>query len=125
MVLIPDLRTIQAEMVISNGRIVAEKGRNLVPPVKIPFQDQPEKYPPAGEDGTGRFPCSGKEDNTSPQDKGDKPGRRALTREEQITITPKEGLLEADTDSDILKVAVIETASARGRCSPALSEASA
>jgi adenine deaminase len=38
-----------------------------------------------------------------------------LTREEQIAITPKDGLLEADVDRDILKVAVIERTSNPGK----------
>ena len=116
MVLIPDLRTIQAELVISNGQIIAEKGRILVQPrkhiysrasrrsVRLPGKMVPEDF---------RVQVEG--DNTPLKIRLINLVGGALSREEQITVTPKEGLLEADIENDILKVAVIERASGRGK----------
>jgi adenine deaminase len=40
MLIIPDIRTIQAEMVISNGQVVAMEGRCLVEPRQHPYQPE-------------------------------------------------------------------------------------
>jgi len=111
MVIIPDIRTIQAEMVISNGQVIAEKGKILVPPRKHNYPKStmksihlPRKLKPAD----FHIPVAGRDTPVTVRiinliDE-------MLTREEQITITPKNGLLEADAERDILKVAVIERA---------------
>ena len=116
MVLIPDLRSIKAEMVISNGRIIAEKGQVLVPPrkhiysrsarrsVRLPRKLEPADFHVLVEGGD--TPVTIRLINLVAV---------TLTREEQITIAPREGLLEADTENDILKVAVIERSSNTGK----------
>jgi adenine deaminase len=116
MVLIPDLRTIKAEMVISNGQIIARDGQVMVPPRKHAYSRStmrsvrlPGKIKPAD----FHIPVNGE----------DKPVTVrvinqvavTLTNEEQITMIPERGFLEADIERDILKVAVIERGSGRGK----------
>jgi len=116
MVLIPDPQTIQAEMVISNGQIIAQKGELLVPPRKHVYSKSAL--------GSVHLPRRLKSDDFHIHVEGtDSPAiirvihqvTEGLTKEEQITIVPKGGLLEADVDKDILKVAVIERTSNLGK----------
>ena len=116
MVILPDLRNIQAEMVISNGQIIARKGQILVPPRNYIYPKStmrsihiPRKLKPAdfqirvqGED----MPVTVRVIN---QVTG------VVTREEQLTIIPKNGLLEADVERDILKVAFIDRTNSPGK----------
>jgi len=109
MVIIPDIRTIQAQMVISNGQVIAEKGQILVPPrkhnypksvmrsVHLPRKLKPDDFHITAEDTD--IPVPVRIINMVTE---------LVTREEQIAITPRNGLLEANVEEDILKVAVIE-----------------
>jgi adenine deaminase len=116
MVLIPDLRTIKAEMVISNGQVIAQKGELLVPPRKHVYSKSVLR--------SVQLPRKLKSDDFRIHVEGrDIPVTiRAIhqvtdlvTREEKIAITPRGGLLEADVERDILKVAVIERTSDPGK----------
>ncbi|HJX69503.1 MAG TPA: adenine deaminase C-terminal domain-containing protein [Dehalococcoidia bacterium] len=116
MVLIPDLRTIQAEMVMSNGQVIAQRGQILVPPKRYVYPKSslrsvhlPRKLEPAD----FRIPVEGRD--TPVTVRVIHQVTEVLTREEQIAITPKKGLLEADVGEDILKVAVIERTSDPGK----------
>jgi len=116
MVLIPDLRTIQAEIVISNGQVITQNGEITIPPRKHAYSKSalrsvhlPKKLKP--------------DDFHIHVEKGDTPVTvRAIhqttdlvTKEKQITITPKGGLLEADVEGDILKVAFINRTNNPGK----------
>ncbi|MFC1926114.1 adenine deaminase C-terminal domain-containing protein, partial [Chloroflexota bacterium] len=109
MVILPDLRKIEAEMVISNGQIIAREGHILVPPRKHIYSRStmksvriPRKLKPA--------------DFHVRVQGGDRPVTvrvislvaGPVTREEQTAMIPENGLLEVDIDRDILKVAFIE-----------------
>jgi len=116
MVLIPDLRTIQAEMVISNGQVIAQNGETLVPPRRHVYAKWSKR--------SVHLPRKLKPDDFHIHVEGrDTPVTvrvihqftEGLTKEEQIAITPKEGLLEADTGEDILKVAVVERTNDPGK----------
>jgi len=116
MVLIPNVQTIQAEMVISNGQVIAQKGELLVPPRKhvyaksvmrsihLPRKIKPDDFHIHVE--VADSPVTIRVINQVTE---------FVTREEQIAITPKDGLLEADVERDILKVAVIEKTSNPGK----------
>ena len=108
MVILPDLRKIEAEMVISNGQIIAENGRITVTPRKHVYSRStlrsvhiPRKIKPA--------------DFEVRMQGGDKPVTvrvikmitGLVTAEEQIVMNPCNGLLEADVEGDILKVSFI------------------
>lgn len=116
MVILPDLRNIEAEMVISDGQIIARKGRLLAQPRKHTYTRSvfrsvhiPGKLKPA--------------DFEIHIQGGDKPvavrvinqATALVTREEQMTMIPKTGLLKADLDRDILKVAFIDRTNNPGK----------
>jgi adenine deaminase len=103
-------------MVISNGQVIAQKGELLVPPRRHVYPKSslrsvhlPRKLKPA--------------DFHIPVEVKDTPVTvrvihqvtELVTREEQIAITPKKGLLEVDIERDILKVAVIERTNDPGK----------
>jgi len=103
MVLIPDLRTVKAELVISNGVIIAQEGKLLVAPRPAVF--------------TGR---DLKKFTVSPNDFAIKVPRKdalsirvidqvteLVTKEAILDLPAPHGELKADPGKDILKVSVI------------------
>lgn len=116
MVILPDLRDIEAELVISNGQIIARKGEILVPPRRHRYPpsilktvDLPRKLEPV--------------DFQVQVQGGDRPVTvrvikqvtGLVTKEEQLTMTPENGLLEADVERDVLKAAFIDRANRPGK----------
>ncbi|MFC1968027.1 adenine deaminase C-terminal domain-containing protein [Chloroflexota bacterium] len=108
-VLIPDLRRIEAEYVISNGRVIARKGQLLVQPrrhrfpkwvfrsIQLPGKLEPASFAIPVESGRAQVEVR-VIDQVSP----------LLTREVQIVMPVRGGVIEADVDRDILKVAAID-----------------
>ncbi len=103
MVLIPDLRTIKAEQVISNGVIIAQDGKLLVEPRPATF-------------GGGEL----KKIHVTPNDFSIKVQRKGslkvrvmdqvaelVTKEVILDLPAHEGELKADPEQDILKASVI------------------
>ncbi|MFC1923759.1 adenine deaminase C-terminal domain-containing protein [Chloroflexota bacterium] len=116
MVIIPNLRNIEAEMVISNGQIIAQRGQLLVQPRKHAYHKSilrsihiPGKMEPAD------FQISVQETDKSVTVRVINQITEAVTKEEQIAITPKNGLLETDIERDILKVSFIDRTNSPGK----------
>ena len=117
--IIPDLETIKAEYVISNGRLVSQNGRVLVPP-------REHRYPRsllnsvnlAGDFTADDFtiPAEGKQVKVRLIDQV----TSLVTREKFINMPVTRGQLKADTGQDILKVAAIERVYGTGKRSTGL-----
>lgn len=116
MVILPNLRKIEAEMVISNGQVIAQNGQILIQPRKHTYSGStlrsvhiPRTLEPAD------FHIHLRE--------RDKPVTvrvinlivGPITIEEQVPMIPKDGLLQVDLDKDILKVAFIDRAKNEGK----------
>jgi len=115
-VILPDLKTIKAEYVISNGRVVAQDGRALIPPRK-------HRYPQSLGNSI-RLPNDfSANDFAIPVEGGRKEAKvrlmdqvtDLLVREEFIDMPIANGQLEADVAKDILKVAAIERSFGTGK----------
>lgn len=109
MVILPDLRNIKAEMVISNGQIIAQKGKTLVSPRKHIYSKSTmrsvhlsRKLKPAD----FQVHVHGEDKPVNVRVINQVTG--LVTREEKITMTPENGLLEVDVERDILKAAFID-----------------
>jgi adenine deaminase len=114
-VIIPQLDTIQAELVISNGKIIARKGELLAPPRGHYYPRwmrrsvQLTKFTPA--DFIIRV-----------EDKNEPIKVRAInlitdlvSQEIQVTLSPVNGELKSDIERDILKIAVIDRTNQPGK----------
>jgi adenine deaminase len=104
---IPDLKTIEPEWVISNGKVIAHKGELLAFPRKHIFSDESFK--------TVSLPRKLKSsDFFIPADKSEVKVRiidfitDLVTRESQVSLSTSNGLLKTDVSNDILKVAAID-----------------
>jgi len=103
MVIIPDLRTIRAECVISNGQVIAREGRlhveprrsdfSLAGPKEIRVEPKDFTIPAAGK---GPFKIRVIDYVTT-----------LVTREERMEMVPIEGELRADPERDVLKASVM------------------
>jgi adenine deaminase len=115
-VVIPNLKTIKAEYVISNGRVVAQNGRALVSPRK-------HRYPPSLHNSLRLDKDFSAEDFAIPVEGGRKEVKvrlmdqvtDLLVREEFVDVPVSNGELKADVGKDILKVAAIERAFGTGK----------
>ncbi len=115
MAIIPDLRTIQAEVVISNGQIIAKKGQVLVSPRKYSYPKsslRSVRLPRRLEPADFKIPVEG---DTPVTVRIINQFTELVTREEQVAITPTKGRLEGDLGRDILKIAVIERTNQPGQ----------
>ncbi len=104
-VIIPEPKTIKAEYVISNGRIIAQNGVVLIPPRKSAFSKE-------------SFPSVEIPRKLKPGDFTIRPGNNRgkvrvmdlitdlVAREAQVSLT-SDGEIKIDTDRDLLKMAVI------------------
>lgn len=116
MVIIPDLRTVKPELVISNGKVVARNQQPLVTPKKYVFPQTfrqtvrlPRKLEPAD------FTISAEGRTTPTKVRVINMVTDLVTREEQLQLSPSQGVLEADLSQDLLKVAVIDRFDERGK----------
>jgi adenine deaminase len=115
-VILPNLKTIKAEYVISNGRVVAQNGRALVPPRK-------HRYPQSLYNSLRLDRDFSADDFAIPVEGGRKEAKvrlmdqvtNLLVREEFIDMPVADGQLKPDVAKDILKVAAIERSFGTGR----------
>ena len=115
-VIIPDPRTIRAEYVISNGRVVAENGQLVVQPRK-------HVYPKSMRNSI-HLPRNFSADNFAIPVKSRRNQVKVrvidqvtdlLTREALIDMPVSDGLLKSDTGKGIIKVAAIERTYSTGK----------
>jgi adenine deaminase len=103
MVLIPDLHTVKAEYVISNGAIVAQDGKLLVEPRTAAFRGR----------GLKKIHVGPNDFSIKVRSKGSLKVRvidqvtELVTNEAILALPAHEGALEADPQRDILKASVI------------------
>ncbi|MFC1980494.1 adenine deaminase C-terminal domain-containing protein [Chloroflexota bacterium] len=108
-VIIPDIRTIQPEYVISNGQVIAKNGQIVVQPRKHAFP----KTMKSSVHLTRNFDAT---DFAIPLESNSNKARvrvieqvtGLVTREAIMDVPVSDGLLQSDTSEDILKVAAIE-----------------
>jgi len=117
--IIPDLKTIKAEYVISNGRLVARNGQVLVPPREHRYPRSLLHTVNLARDFTAddfAIPAKGRQAKVRLIDQV----TNLVTREAFIDMPVTEGQLKADAGKDIIKVAAIERVYGTGRRSTAL-----
>ena len=115
-VIIPELRTIQAEYVISNGQVVAQNGRLVVLPRK-------HNYPKSIQNSihlarnfeAGDFAIPVESSRRQVKVRLIDQVTNLITREEVVDMPVSDGQLKPDTGKDILKVAAIERAYDTGK----------
>jgi adenine deaminase len=107
-VIIPDLQTIQAELVISEGSIIAREGQILVPPRKFTYPKSARKSVRLTKKLKPADFSIHVEGGTSVTVRVIDMVTDLVTKEAQIAITPTNGVLEADVSKDILKIAIID-----------------
>ena len=108
-VIIPNIRKIEAEYVISNGRVIARNGQLIVPPrrhdfprwayrsIKLPRKLEPTDFIIQAEGRDGQVTVRVIDQVTD-----------LVTREAQEVMPVSRGVIEANIDKDILKVAAID-----------------
>jgi len=116
LVIIPDIRTIAARMVISNGKLLARDGKLLIPPRRHRFEE--------GMLNTIHLEASFDEEAFriySPEGKSRSLVRAIdmvsglVTREVELEIDSKGGAIRAEPGRDILKVAALDRTLSPGR----------
>ena len=113
-VIIPDLRTIQAEYVISNGQVIAKNGQLVVQPRKhaYPKSMQNSIHMPRNLDASDfAIPAEGRRSQVRVIDQV----TDLITREALADISVSDGLLRIDTSKDLIKIAAIERAYLPGK----------
>ena len=114
--IIPDIRTIQAEYVISNGQVIAKNGQLLVEP-------RSHTYPESIQNSI-HLPRNFEADDFTIHVNGNRHQVKVrvldqvtdlLTREAIIDMPISNGQLQPDTDKDILKIAAIERTHVPGK----------
>jgi len=108
-VIIPNLRTIQAEYVISNGQVIARDGRVLVSPRKhtFPKSTQNSIHLPKNFEAAD-FAIRVKSGRSQVKVRVIDQVTELVTREALIDIPVSDGQLHPDTVKDVIKVAAIE-----------------
>jgi adenine deaminase len=113
--ILPDLKTMQPDMVISKGQVVAENGKCLVPLTKVPYPDSlmhtVKIKPIARADLAVPVSAGGSRKNVRTIDIH--PGG-LVTREGSAEPKIIGGTYCADPDNDLLKIVFIESVSGRG-----------
>ena len=115
-VIIPDLRTIQAEYVISNGQVIAQNGQPVVLPRK-------HNYPKsirnsihlAGNFAAGDFAIPVESSRSQVKVRLIDQVTNLVTREDFAYMPVSDGQLKPDASKDILKVAAIERSYRSGK----------
>jgi len=112
--IIPDLKTIKTEYVISNGQVVSQNGRVLIPPRKHRYPRSMLNTMHLARDFTAddfAIPAEGSQVKARLIDQV----TNLVTREELINMPVTDGQLKADVSQDIIKVAAIERAYGTGK----------
>ncbi|SPD74697.1 conserved hypothetical protein [uncultured Desulfobacterium sp.] len=109
MVIIPDPNTIQAQYVISNGSIIAQDGRVLIPPRQHSFSRKsmssinlPKRFHPSD------FKIAVKGDYKEVEVRIIEQVTDLITKEVKRSLPVDDGEIKSDVDQDILKVAAID-----------------
>jgi adenine deaminase len=108
------LKTIQAEYVISSGRVIAQNGQVLIPPRQHRYPQSMFNTIHLASDFTAAdfaIPAEGRQAKVRLIDQA----TSLVTREAFIDMPVTEGQLRADVGQDILKVAAIERAYGTGK----------
>jgi adenine deaminase len=111
---IPDLKTIKAEYVISNGQVVSHNGQLLIKPRKHRYPQSMFNTIRLSRDFTSddfAIPAEGSQARVRLIDQI----TNLVTREALVDMPVIEGQLRADAGKDIIKVAAIERAHGSGR----------
>ncbi|MFO7783320.1 MAG: adenine deaminase C-terminal domain-containing protein [Thermodesulfobacteriota bacterium] len=116
MLLIPDMRNIQAELVIARGRVIAEKGRLTASPRDHVFSDALRNSihlhaDMKAEDFSIRAPEGLEEVKVRVIDQV----TDLVTREALVKVEVKDGEIRSDVDSDLLKAAAIDRGASPGK----------
>jgi adenine deaminase len=108
-VIIPEIGTIQAEYVISNGQVVAQNGRPVVLPRRHRYPQSIQNSVNLARDFTASdFAIPVKSSRSQVKVRLMDQVTNLLTREEFIDMPVSDGQLKHDVNRDILKVAAIE-----------------
>ncbi len=109
MLIVPDTRTIDAEKVISNGKVVAENGRLLMPPRRHTYQHHslttiqlPEQF------SASDFIIRSPQKQQSPAVRIIELITELVTAELQQEVAAVDGEIKCDPANDILKVAAVD-----------------
>jgi len=116
MVIIPDIRNIHAEYVISNGQVIAQDGELIVQPRKDTYSEFVTKsihLPRELEAADFAILASGKEQQATVR--VIEMVTDLVTREKHITVPVSNGTLQWDKEAGILKVAAIDRAHQPGK----------
>jgi len=111
-VVFPDLKEFRAELVLSDGRVIAREGRPVVPPRKHVFPRWTRRL---------RLPRFGPEDFALKASSHRVRVRviemvtQLVTRESEVEVEAPDGYIRPDISRDILKVASIDRADRPGR----------
>jgi len=111
---IPNLKTIKAEYVISNGRLVSQNGQVLIPPREHRYPRSLWNTVHLARDFTAddfAIPVEGHRLKVRLIDQV----TNLVTREEFVDMPATDGQLKADVGQDILKVAAIESSYGTGQ----------
>ena len=114
--MLPDLETFRPEIVVSNGKVVAKNGALLVPVREHHYQErhyQSIRVRRNIEPASFRIPCDGR-------------GRTArvrvidmvtdlVSRQIQLDVAARDGLIKADPTQDLLKVAAMDRTGSPGK----------
>lgn len=114
-VVVPDVRTIRAEYVFSNGQLVARDGTLVRPPKEPVFADAVRKSIHLEADfGAGDFDIpAGKSGDVRVRVIDMQTG--LVTREKEVELVVRDGLIASDPGQDILKVSAIERTHRSGK----------
>ncbi len=109
MLIIPDPRKIEAEYVISNGRIICHEGNLLVSPRHHGFSEQSRNsiHLPLKLEASDFFICP-KTANSSLEVRVIEMKTDLVTTETKLTLPLTEGQIRSDVTQDILKIAAID-----------------
>lgn len=116
LVLIPDPRQIRAELVISNGRVVAENGCLQVEPRKHFYRTASRQTVRLRNDLTAaEFELHAPPETPRPKARVIEMVTDLVTRETEVELASVNGRVQVDTETDILKVAAIDRTHRPGR----------
>jgi len=116
MVLIPDLSRIRPELVICNGKVIAEKGRLRVFPRKHEYQPSSRSTILLAKDVTAAdFELQVPPDAAAPKARVIEMVSDLVTRETILEMPVVDGRVRADPEADILKVAAVDRTHAPGK----------
>ena len=116
LVIIPDVATIDAEMVISNGQIIAQDGKLLITPRRHPFSNESLNsihLPHALEPSDFVIPAPANTENA--RIRVIKMITDLVTAEEEMNWPVADGQLSVDLEKDMVKIAAIDRAHHPGK----------